>query len=149
MPEAVELLDAADFHSRLQAEESNGLPHIDRISYIAGKSDQTPFKHAIDPNHEDGVVISGTTEGDGRVTWATGIPDGVKTYYLNAVHGDLANTKSAFSAITEIMLDGKTDRLPTSAARTRGVGKDVVSEVRPAWSVREKTSRPIRSVPKM
>jgi hypothetical protein len=121
VPEAGELLAASDFHARLQREEDGGLPHAERISYIAGKADETPVRHVIDPQHPDGVVIRSTPEGDGRVPWETGIPAGVRTYYVNAVHGDLADTPETFAAIGEILEQGRTERLPRFPSATRGI----------------------------
>ena len=63
-----------------------------------------------------------TSRGDGRVPWATGIPSELakQTYYMNAVHGDLANTEDAFrrSSISSATARPASSRrrLPPSAA---------------------------------
>jgi len=58
------------------------------------------------------VRFRGTAEGDGRVTWATGIPTGVKAWYMDAVHGDLVSYEPGFEAISDLLL--------TSAQTTTG-----------------------------
>ncbi|MGB7874069.1 MAG: CHAT domain-containing protein, partial [Anaerolineales bacterium] len=84
----------------------------DPILYVAGYAQGAPV--AADIDKKKGVIFRGTNQGDGTVPWASGILPGLKedrTYYLNAAHGDLANTKEAFPAIYELLTNGSTERL--------------------------------------
>jgi hypothetical protein len=63
--------------------------------------------------------------GDGRVTWDSGIPDEVPTWYLPVKHGSLLDFKPAFPGLTELLLTGTTrqlaiERPPASASLLRG-----------------------------
>lgn len=90
----------------------------DRMFYVAGTSASTPFKLESAGN---GVNFIGTTEGDGRVTYESGKLTGVKTWFANAEHGDLAAHRDSFSAFAELLEKGATDKLPTSPIVRRGV----------------------------
>ncbi len=92
-----------------------------RMFYIAGCAPATPADLTIEGEGADQrLVFHGTAQGDGRVPWDTGIPDGLKTWYLPAAHGDLPACEEGFEAISDILRRGSTDRLPTSAPETRG-----------------------------
>lgn len=94
------------------------------VFYIAGKSEITPAKliENAESNRKRYKLI-GTTNGDGRVTWDTGITKELKskTWYMNASHGEMCNKPEYFDAIAEILNSGKTDRLSKSAPVSRGV----------------------------
>lgn len=103
--------------------------------YVAGLGEAaTPsLVHLVDAGKNGGtggreIEVRGTYEGDGTVTWATGIPAGIPTWYMNAVHGDLGRTTSAFPALLDLLETGTTQVLPQSPpARARGaVRGDVV-----------------------
>ena len=84
--------------------------------YIAGIAPATASDIVLDTTASLGykVRVSATSEGDGRVTWVSGIPDALRKhnlYYLDAPHGDLASTSDAFPAIQDLLSDGHTDRL--------------------------------------
>ena len=77
-----------------------------------------------------------TTEGDGQVPWSTGIPPGIRAWYTDAVHGDLARHEPAFPAILDLLETGTTRRLPTTppaAARGRGVPAPKVRDTVPMF----------------
>ena len=94
----------------------------ERTFYIAGWAPVTPIDLTIDEDGEKKrLVFQATPRGDGRVPWETGIPAGVKTWYLKAAHGDLASEEEGFGAITDLLRHGTTDRLPTVAPETRGL----------------------------
>ena len=62
-------------------------------------------------------------DGDGQVPWRTGIPPGIRAWYAEAVHGDLARHQPAFPAIQDLLERGTTNLLPTTApAALRGQG---------------------------
>ncbi|MEP4197711.1 MAG: CHAT domain-containing protein [Aliishimia sp.] len=107
----------------------------DTTCYVAGLGDAaTPSLVRLVPNGSGGkeIEVRGTPKGDGTVTWATGIPDGIKTWYMRAVHGDLARTKSAFPALLELLDTGSTNALPqTPPALARGLDQDDVVITQP------------------
>ena len=92
-------------------------PHSDRVQYVAGSSPRT----VTDVEIVDGrVVLDCTTEGDGRVTYESGRLPGVRTWYMEAVHGDLAAHKPSFRALQEVLETGVTSHLslaPPSTSR--------------------------------
>lgn len=82
--------------------------------YVAGLgTSNTPSSVKLDPSAQgaDRIKFFATPQGDGTVTWKTGIPDGIKTWYLDAVHGDLPRTESAFPAYLELLRTGTTEKL--------------------------------------
>jgi CHAT domain/Lecithin:cholesterol acyltransferase len=93
----------------------------ERTLYIAGAAPSTVIDVEIRPDgNADRLTFIGTALGDGRVPWATGIPLGVRTWYANVAHGDLADHEPAFAAILDLLQRGDTQRLPTSPAVARG-----------------------------
>ncbi len=98
------------------------------IVYIAGKSDATTATYEIENTGRDnGLVFKSTEEGDGSVTWASGIPDQLAqrnaVYYCNTEHGELANDPDIFGAITELLQTGSTNLLNKTAPVSRGTSK--------------------------
>ena len=83
---------------------------------MAGAAEETACDFAIDEQARTGrkVTVIATTRGDGRVLWDTGIPKGVRTFFMDTVHGDLANDARHFSAIVDLLATGTTARLPTA-----------------------------------
>ena len=94
------------------------------VYYIAGKSDSTPTKF-IENTRGNGkkFKLIGTANGDGRVTWASGITKELKskTWYMPVGHGEMCNKPEYFRAIHEILKSGKTDQLSKQPLVTRGV----------------------------
>ena len=103
-------------------------PHSDRVHYVAGTSPRTVTGVEI----VDGrVVLQCTTEGDGRVTYESGRLPGVRTWYMEAVHGDLASHEPGFRALQELLETGTTSRLSTAPPSTaRGGAVDVPGAAR-------------------
>lgn len=104
----------------------------ERMFYIAGQAD-TYQELKIDATkpHGERVRFTVTTEGDGQVLWATGIPKGIRRWFTDAVHGDLARHKPAFRAILDLIDHGSTDALHTSppaVTRARGAPETISRE---------------------
>lgn len=95
------------------------------VMYIAGKAGFTPDNAMI---INDSIKFSGTSEGDGRVPWAHGIPKNLKCWYVDAEHGDLANFSPSFAGIVEIITTGDTSEL--SDVRPTGRSRSVQGEER-------------------
>ena len=85
----------------------------DPILYVAGQGAGAPV--GLEVSTAGQITFKGTNEGDGTVTWQSGILPELanRTWYMNAPHGDMANHKESFPAIYDLLQDGKTTRLPT------------------------------------
>jgi CHAT domain-containing protein/pimeloyl-ACP methyl ester carboxylesterase len=90
-------------------------PHADCVQYVAGASPRTVAGIEIINGR---VVLDCTTEGDGRVTYESGRLPGVRTWYMDAVHGDLAAHEPAFRALQEVLETGTTTFLSTTPSST-------------------------------
>jgi pentatricopeptide repeat protein len=100
----------------------------DRMIYVAGRADATAVDITIDADAPAGqrVAVIATADGDGRVPWATGIPPelSARTYYMDAVHGDLADVADAFPALLDLLTLGTTTKLSTTPPPRRGAAAD-------------------------
>ena len=78
----------------------------------------------MENGRDNGVVFKSTAEGDGSVTWASGIPDELiqrnAVYYCNTEHGELANEPDIFNAFTELLETGNTSLLSKTPPLSRG-----------------------------
>src|SRR5262249_6782900 len=76
-----------------------------RVTYVAGVADETACDVVIDDGAPEGqrVRVMASANGDGRVLWSTGIPTNVRTFYMNTVHGDLANDANHFAALVDLL----------------------------------------------
>ena len=114
--------------------------NLSKVIYIAGQKDKTTANFSFKPRF--GSEISGfkaidiksklggkpkiglsqykltfqtTNRGDGSVTWASGIPDGISRdenfYFMPTEHGELANDSKYFYALLDIIKTGKTEQL--------------------------------------
>lgn len=109
------LLDAVRETQDSLAAQLSLFPHSDRVHYVAGKSPRTVTGVEI----VDGrVVLTCTTEGDGRVTYESGRLPAVRTWYMEAAHGDLAAHEPGFRALQEVLDTGTTSRLLTAPPST-------------------------------
>jgi pimeloyl-ACP methyl ester carboxylesterase len=73
--------------------------------YVAG-SQSTPIKIRLEGDEVEAVS---TPEGDGRVPWKTGKPDGVPIWYVDAAHGDLLDHVEAFEQYVKLLETGDCD----------------------------------------
>jgi hypothetical protein len=80
----------------------------DRMIYAAGVA---PLTAAAMAAGSGAPVFRGVGEGDGRVTYASGLLDGIRTWKVNATHGELASHKASFPAYVELLEKGATGRL--------------------------------------
>ena len=112
-PQTIPLSAARNAIAALQGVELDP----DCTLYVAGHG-ETPVGVRV----SDGQLEIGLTdEGDGRVAWKTGIPPGVRAWYTDAAHGDLAKQESAFGAYLELLNTGSTRLLSENPPGTRGV----------------------------
>jgi CHAT domain-containing protein/pimeloyl-ACP methyl ester carboxylesterase len=91
----------------------------DLVRYVAGCADETPSGARVSGGR---LVFDSSPLGDGRVLWATGIPPGIKVWYVGAKHGDLLNYERAFKGLSEIVGMGETTLLPIAPPAQRGEG---------------------------
>ena len=110
-PRAEDLAGAARFRDQLARAPSDP----ERLLYVAGQA-ETLIGIEEDAQARPGqrIRFRTTEEGDGQVPWATGIPPGIRAWYTDAVHGDLARHRPAFPAILDLLDTGTTVRLPTA-----------------------------------
>lgn len=103
--------------------------HSERILYVAGLAPATPASVDIDPKADPHrrLRFVATSRGDGRVCWETGPPPGVKTWFLPADHGNLANHEPEFPALLDLLQRGESSRLTMiQPATARGRDEEVV-----------------------
>lgn len=107
-------LDNASRHHELLRE---GAVDAERMVYVAGYGQPT-FSGIQDFSRLDDLgAYDVTTKGDGTVPHELGLLEGVKTYYIDEEHGNLASNKKVLSALDELLGTGATaglsSRLPT------------------------------------
>ncbi len=130
--------------------------NLDKVFYIAGKDDRTlinfvcrdQFGAIINEKNTDQLktriaepglftqknyelVFEATGEGDGSVTWDSGIPKQLQShqvFYADTIHGELANDKNRFEAIKDILANGSTNRLPHKRPTSRAIQNVVLVE---------------------
>ena len=80
----------------------------EKVYYVAGTRDETPVDVRVEPHWFGSrrIAFQSTEKGDGRVTWAHGIPKDVKHWYVDTVHGDLSSNKALFAGYAQILADG-------------------------------------------
>lgn len=97
----------------------------DRLLYVAGYDQETPCRIKVGA---DGKFSYQTTmDGDGRVPHLFGLLEGVRTFYVREVHGDIPRNKMVLAAIHELLIDGITGALEVQLPATRS-GKRGLSE---------------------
>ena len=104
-----------------------------RMIYVAGMQPETVCGHAL--ADDDGAFRFGrrkllfpvTPEGDGTVTWASGMLPGVPMYYAEDTAHDALCAKDfgrrTFAGYTELLLKGTTTRLPSTRPATRSASR--------------------------
>ncbi len=124
------LKDFAEYRDKIQTFLSTTAADKEffkNIYYICGKADKTVFDYTFKDrwlSSKKKLVYKATSEGDGSVTWETGIPTPLvgssNLYYSHTTHGELANEQYIFEAISDILYKGKTSKLPTEKPTNRG-----------------------------
>lgn len=88
----------------------------ENVYYVAGKADHTVNDFKIP--RKGGIKYFWTPEGDGSVTWNSGIPQELHStegqqsnnpnvYYVDVEHGELANEPTLFAGIVDLIRFGK------------------------------------------
>jgi tetratricopeptide (TPR) repeat protein len=89
--------------------------------YVAGKADVTLASMTFNSEARPGEQIQfmATARGDGRVTWDTGIPAGVSTWYMDVEHGDMPAHPPSYPALLQLLQSGTTNLLAQTAPVSR------------------------------
>ncbi len=106
-PSKNNLLDAQAFWKKINTFKMNH----EHMLYVAGKAPATPMDIEIDSSDKGNKKISflATAKGDGRVTWESGIPANIRSWFVNTSHGSLADYKQAFSGFVDLLHQGDTN----------------------------------------
>ncbi|MFK7889901.1 MAG: CHAT domain-containing protein [Granulosicoccus sp.] len=121
IPDAAQLEQAATVRDLI----AGSLVDEKRMIYVAGKARATAVDLSINPNARASrqVVVHATAAGDGTVPWQSGIPKGLperQIYYMDAEHGNMADTHETFPAIRELLENGETRQLSNAPKVSRG-----------------------------
>ncbi len=118
------------------------------MCYVAGCQPATVIDHDFSDYDESWLAgrkrldFIATAEGDGTVSWASGILPEIGTWYAEATaHDALCVNKAAFAGYLELLMTGDTARLPqTPPVTTRDAARAAAPFVLPA-------SPPIDAIP--
>lgn len=119
-------------------EEMDEVINPERLLYVAGYDQPTPFRVRVDGPGD--FSYQETTDGDGRVPHELGLLPNVNTYYVPDAHGDLPKNERVLSAIHELLRDGSTSKLEAQLpavrrhvrSRTWRKAADVAPDIPPA-----------------
>ncbi len=107
---------ALQFHTDMERQDTMD---PDRMVYIAGCNQETPCGLKINaPGDFDYQV---TRDGDGRVPHSLGILPDVPAYYIDESHGDLPRNEKVLSAVSELLVTGRTSELSDKPIVSRAV----------------------------
>lgn len=120
------LPDALDEASWLWTKDGSGRPqlpgkHRTKIVYVAGVGRNTPCGVRRDARGR--LKMVGTARGDGTVTWDSGRIDGIGSFYYmpRTEHGSLLSNDEHFASLVELLTEGRTTRLETTAPAVRAL----------------------------
>jgi hypothetical protein len=93
--------------------------------YVAGRADVTLASMSFNPEarHGEQIQFMATARGDGRVTWDSGIPTGVQTWYMDVEHGDMPAHPPSFQAFLQLLQTGTTNLLSQTAPVSRAAAE--------------------------
>ena len=101
-------------------------PDPGHMIYLAGCQSATVMDYRVDaggaldwPPHTQ-LTFDATAQGDGTVTWASGMLPGVPTWYVeDTAHDALCTQTRAFPGLLDLLMTGTTARLPATPPRAR------------------------------
>ena len=107
VPDSKQLADARNILVKDMANAA-----IDESLFLVlGFSPETPERYIPTENGEGVGSFSTTLKGDGFSTWKASTLPYIKTWYMDASHGEMANDESAFPALRQILETGTTTQL--------------------------------------
>jgi hypothetical protein len=105
----------------------------ERLIYVAGYDQDTPYRiKVVEPGDFE---YQETRDGDGRVPHELGLLDGVPTFWVDEVHGDLPKNERVLAGITELLATGTTSELASMRPRARRAPSE-------AWRKPEEIEQP-------
>jgi hypothetical protein len=136
-------------HLLEQARELHELlePVVDgsRMVCVAGHGYPTPAALTAPARMDDHPqAYELTLDGDGRVSHALGLLDGVPTFYVSERHGDLPSNDRVLAALTELLETGGTGLLATEPPKRRAA--DAVPSVEMWESLEEADEKLLRAL---
>jgi hypothetical protein len=133
-----EVLDRAKrLRERLDVQREQGLREFaDRMLLVVGHAKFTP--DGYEWTDQGLVYLDASDGGDGRVTLASALLPGVRTWTLDCEHGSLPDAERAFPAFDELLMAGDTTKLERLAGAARGSG---AAAARAVLHVRSRPSR--------
>ena len=143
-PQAV-LDQAVALRRRLDAQLTTLGADAPRMLLVIGHAAFTPAGIVTGP---DGLEYLNTPDdGDGRVTLASALLPGVRTWKVDAEHGKLPAAAAAFEAYVELLATGQTRRLEAYEPLARGApaGAGARAAPAPATLVRSRPSRGLQA----
>ena len=121
-----------DLGRRFQ-EELHSVSDPDRLVYVAGYDQKTPYRVRVDAPGK--FSYQETLDGDGRVPHELGLLPAVATFYVAEKHGSLPANEQVLSGIHELLEKGSTTALkperPTSRAARPPAEWRKASEIAP------------------
>jgi CHAT domain-containing protein/pimeloyl-ACP methyl ester carboxylesterase len=123
-PQAV-LDQAVALRRRLDEQAAKLGADAQKMLLVVGHAKFTPAGYRL--SDEGLEYLDATDGGDGRVTLASALLPGVRTWRCDAEHGKLPSESSAFAAYVELLSSGDTQGLPrleSSSGGTRGAGRN-------------------------
>ena len=103
---------------------ANTVPNPDRVSYVFGQAENTPCGVRSSGGK---LLLEGTPEGDGSVTWLSGRLDNLpedRQWLMPVEHADLTDARDHFPALLDLLERGTTDKL-ARAPQSRSEGSAV------------------------
>jgi pimeloyl-ACP methyl ester carboxylesterase len=91
----------------------------ERLVYVAGFD--RPTISSIKVTSPGKFTFGTTRDGDGKVTHALGLLDGVRTYYVDEAHGALAKNGRVLAAIHDLLERGTTTALAATKPARRSI----------------------------
>jgi hypothetical protein len=132
------LAHAIVLRKRLDAQRDELGAFADKLSLVVGRARFTPDGYAIG---EGGLFyLNAQDAGDGRVTLASALLPGVRTWQLDSPHGDLPSVADAFPGYLELLESGTTNS-PLLKPLAEDVGASRRGAGAPVPHVRTRPSR--------
>jgi tetratricopeptide (TPR) repeat protein len=143
VPPQTVLDQAKTLRQRLDQQRDGVLKDFaDKLLLVVGHAKFTP--DGFEWGDRGLTYLDAIDGGDGRVTLASAMLPGVRTWTLDCEHGSLPSAKAAFDAFLDLLMRGDTSQLQRLAGGTRSAG---ASEA-PAALVHAR-SRPSRAISRL
>jgi pimeloyl-ACP methyl ester carboxylesterase len=93
----------------------------ERMRYVAGYNQETLFRIRVE--QPGNFTYQTTLDGDGRVPHESGLLPGVRTFWVEEVHGDLPKNEAILTGIHELLRTGATSDLEEQRPAARGAAR--------------------------